>query len=215
MPTKMRSLYIALFAVAASTAAFDSEAIPAFARQTGRACSGCHFQSYPILNEVGRDFKAGGYTELGKDVGRIERDGLSLPSTLMGSVFTKIRYQKTNGAEAAGERTTNSGELQFPDEFALLFGGRVSRYIGFFLETQLTTPGDPLLATFKMPLMFDVGPVKAGVIPFTTDSLGASASFELLNTGAVHNQKPFEHGKQSSAQDYVIGEHQAEGFAFV
>jgi hypothetical protein len=133
----------------------------------------------------------------------------------MGSVFTKIRYQKTNGEDVEGTRTTNSGELQFPDEFSVLFGGRVGRNIGFFLEAQLSSPGEPVLATFKVPFIYEVGPVRAGVVPFTTDSLGVSASFELLNTGAVHNQKPFEHGHESSAQDYVIGEHQAEGFAFV
>ena len=215
MKNRIRSLCLAFSAVAAVFAASDAGAIPAFARQTGRTCSGCHFQNYPNLNEVGRAFKAGGYTEMGKDVGKIERDDLSLPSTLMGSIFTKIRYQKTNGADDPGTRTTNSGELQFPDEFSLLFGGRVSRNIGFFLEAQLSTPSEPLLATFKIPFMFDVGDTKVGVIPFTTDSLGVAASFELLNTGAVHNQKPFEHGHQSSAQDYVVGEYQAEGFALV
>ena len=215
MKNRIRSLCLAFSAVAAVLAASDSDAIPAFARQTNRACSGCHFQNYPNLNEVGRAFKAGGYTEMGKDVGRIEREDMSLPSTLMGSIFTKIRYQKTNGEDQPGTRTTNSGELQFPDEFSLLFGGRVSRNIGFFLEGQLANPSEPLLATFKIPFMFDVGPGKVGVIPFTTDSLGVAASFELLNTGAVHNQKAFEHAHQSTAQDYVVGEYQAEGFAFV
>src|SRR5690348_860829 len=129
---QVRSLCAAFVAAAAAFVAADCHAIPAFARQTGRACSGCHFQSFPALNEVGRDFKANGYTEIGKDVARIQKDDLSIPATLMGSVFTKIRYQKTNGEDVEGTRTTNSGELQFPDEFSLLFGGRVGRNIGFF-----------------------------------------------------------------------------------
>ncbi|MCW8895225.1 hypothetical protein [Sulfurimonas sp.] len=33
------------------------EANPAFARQVGMDCAGCHFQSMPKLNSFGREFK--------------------------------------------------------------------------------------------------------------------------------------------------------------
>jgi hypothetical protein len=37
-------------------------ALPAFARQTGLACTSCH-TAYPQLNAFGREFKLSGYTE--------------------------------------------------------------------------------------------------------------------------------------------------------
>src|ERR1019366_3130639 len=60
----------ALFAVAT-----ESHAIPAFARQVGVACSACHAQHFPVLNEDGRAFKAGGFTLMSKNP-KIEAEGL-------------------------------------------------------------------------------------------------------------------------------------------
>ena len=70
-----------------------ADAVPAFARQTGQACSTCHFQHFPMLNAFGRAFKAGGYTMVGGQ-SLVEGDDLSLPNTLNASLVTKIRYQK-------------------------------------------------------------------------------------------------------------------------
>ncbi len=203
-----------LLAVLALGAASPSHAIPAFARQTGSACSTCHFQHYPALNDFGRDFKAGGFTDMGKQE-KIEKPDLSLPSVLNASLFFKIRYQKTNGADTSPANPSNSGDVQFPDEFALLFGGRAGHNIGFFLEGQLANHDDPFLANFKMPFMYDVGSAKAGVIPFTSDGLGAAFGFELLNTGAVHNIRTIEHGGDTSAQQYIGTDTAAEGLALV
>src|SRR5207244_2364317 len=81
----------------------------------GNDCSTCHSQHYPTLNEVGRDFKAGGYTDMGTGKQeKIEKDDISLPGILNTSLFLKLRYQKTNGIELPGERTTNSGEWAAP-----------------------------------------------------------------------------------------------------
>lgn len=190
-----------------------AHAIPAFSRQTGLQCSGCHTQHFPTLNAFGRRFKLDGYTMLGPQA-RVEGKGLSLPAILNAALFFKVRLQKTNGVEAPGERTTNSGELQFPDEFALLLAGRVSQNIGFFLEGQLPTGGAAVLAGFKVPFSYTVGPVRASVIPFTTDALGAAYGFELLNTGAVRNIRFMEHRADFSAQQYVGTATAASGATF-
>ena len=103
----------------------ESKAVPAFARQTGQACSACHFQSFPMLTAFGRDFKAGGYTMVGGE-GLVEGEFLSLPSVLNAAVFLKTRYVKTNGDAdpATGQKTgTNAGRLDFPDEASLFAGG--------------------------------------------------------------------------------------------
>lgn len=191
-------------------------AIPGYSRQTGMACNACHFQSFPVLNEFGRSFKAGGYTMIGSQQKIEGSEGLSLPATLNASVVTKIRYQKSNGpATVAGTPTsTNDGQLQFPDEMLLMVGGRVSENIGVQLEMDLTG-GNPVVANFKMPFIYDVGGVKAGVIPFTTAGQGVAYGFELLNTGAVRGARIMEARKSFSAQQYINTGSDAQGIAVV
>jgi hypothetical protein len=179
------------------------------------SCTSCHFQKYPALNAFGRGFKASGYTTMGAQ-DTVNGEGLSLPSILNASIFFKIRYQKTNGTDVAGERTTNAGELQFPDEFALLLGGRVTEFAGFMIEGQLADASAPFVAGFKMPFTFKLGrSIRADVIPFTTDALGVAYGFELLNTGAVRNVRVNENRNAISAQQYIRTATAAEGFAFV
>jgi hypothetical protein len=188
--------------------ALPSQAVPAFARQTGKVCLACHQQHPPALNDYGMEFKASGYVDTkakplaGKD--------LSLADTLYAGLFMKLRHQTTNGhdglnADGAPAKSTHSGELQFPDEFALLLGGRVGKNIGFVLEGQLASEG-AVLAGFKFPMIWPLGEsgLKGGVVPYTTDALGASYGFELLSTGAVRNIRASEHRAETSAQQYVF-----------
>jgi hypothetical protein len=204
----------ALLLLATVHAPTVARAVPAYARQTGLACSACHTQHFPGLNALGRRFKLDGFTLIGAQ-GKVENSRLSLPLSLNASMYMKLRAQKTNGKDPDEVRTTNSWQLQFPDEFVLLIGGRVSQHIGFVLEGQLPEGGAAVLASFKIPFSYKIGGVQASVIPFTTDGLGASYGFELLNTGAVRNNRPMEHRNDVSAQQYVGTSSPASGAAFV
>lgn len=192
----------------------ESNAAPTFARQTGMACSTCHYQHFPALNAFGRSFKSGGYTMTGGQ-SMIEGDMLSVPTTLNASLITKIRYQKRNGETADGSAgALNKGELQFPDEGSLLIGGRAGEHIGFLLEAQIIDNNAPAFASFKMPVVYG-DDYKLSIIPFSTDSQGVSYSFELLNTGALRLMRPMEHRSQSSAQQYIGTSGAATGGALV
>lgn len=197
----------------------EASAIPAFARQTGLACQTCHFQHFPTLNAYGRSFKAGGFTQVGGQ-SLIEGERLSMPSALNASLVTKIRYQKRSGDNRAEGNNTgatgsaselNKGELQFPDEVALLIGGRGGEHVGFLLEASLKD-GDSRFTSFKMPFKFDAASTNLLVIPFTTDSQGAAYGLELLNTGALRLQRPIEHRSEFSAQQYIGTDGAATGF---
>jgi len=192
-----------------------ANAVPAFARQTGFGCTACHFQHYPALNAFGRFFKMGGFTMVGGEQAKnlVAGDILSMPSVLNASVVLKVRYQKTDGA--VGDSGTNRGELQFPDEAALFLGGRVGEHVGFALEGQMADPDGPFFASFKIPFAYDVKGITLSLIPFTTDALGSSFGFELLNTGAVRNLRVFEHRKEISAQQYLGTAREATGVSFV
>ena len=200
----------------------EANAVPAFARQTGQACSTCHFQHFPALNAFGRAFKAGGYTQIGGQ-GKIEGEDLSIPDTLNASLVTKVRYQKTNGSDVSSTAAVNEsklgrnkGELQFPDEAALFLAGRAGEHIGFVLEAQLKDDAAMAFANYKMPIVYDVGPVKVSVIPFTTDGGGAAYGFELLNTGAMSmHTTSVREGNNISAQSFIGVQTAAEGLALV
>ena len=218
LASRFRKILFSL-AVLATTAVFvtPSQAVPAFARQTGKACASCHFQHYPALNDYGRDFKASGYVDMGKQgtVKGTKDNELSLPEMLNASVFLKVRHQQSNGSDLPDAPTTASGQWQAPDEFALLLGGRVAPNIGFLIEAQLIDGAAPTLAGFKMPMIYNVAGKKAGIIPFTTDALGVAYGFELLNTGAVRNVRVAEHRNETSAQQYIGTATGAVGAAFV
>ncbi|MDP2690518.1 MAG: hypothetical protein Q8P48_10475, partial [Deltaproteobacteria bacterium] len=226
----MKKMLLSVVAVFLLTLAFyaprEASAVPAFARQTGMACNTCHFQHYPSLNAFGRTFKAGGYTMIGGQ-SMIEGDMLSIPSVLNASLVTKIRYQKRNGdnndpgaldvvgppaVDNSGLRALNKGEVQFPDEAALLIGGRAGEHFGFLLEAALQ--GGDSFTSFKAPVVFDVQDTKLSVIPFTTDALGVAYGLELLNTGALRSQRPIEHRTEMSAQQYIGTATAATGLTF-
>ena len=193
-------------------------ATPAFARQTGMSCSSCHFQHFPALNAFGRSFKQGGYTMIGGQ-SMIQSDSLSLPIALNASLISKLRYQKTNGDDKTNAK--NTGDLQFPDEAALVIGGRANENIGFILEASLKESGnDNNFNSFKTHFNYPVNGTNYGAVVFLTDAGGAPYGFELLNTGAQRFMRVAEERKATAAQQFISGTgspgaSEAEGIALV
>jgi hypothetical protein len=224
----MKKIVLSIAGVMAAAAfAPEASALPAFARQTGMACTACHQQHFPVLNGFGRAFKAAGYTMMGAQE-KVEGEHLSIPSTLNAAILAKVRYQKDNRASVktalAPANTTADGQLQFGDEFSLFFGGRVAENIGFMFEgntANSTAAGGTgnLLAGFKLPIMFDMGSAKIGVVPFTTDALGVQYGYELSSGGVLRANRWSENRRDTSAVQYNADQGadvgMATGFAFV
>lgn len=149
---KKMLLSAAAFAVVAvsavAVAPTTSEAVPAFARQTGAACLNCHFSAIPRLTAFGRTFRMNAFRDMGEQA-LIEDDHLSLPAIFNMSFLMKARISSghtTNGAGvtvasggAIGGAVGNATQIQFPDETALLFGGRVGEHMGMFVEMGAAT----------------------------------------------------------------------------
>jgi len=213
-------LGLALLAVFIFTAFVpEASALPAFARQTGLACSACHRQHFPILNNFGRSFKAAGYTMMGVQT-KIEGERLSIPSNLNASLMVKLRYQKDDSPGAGNNSSNNpgDGQLQFGDEFSVFLGGRVAENIGYLFEGNTVTSSS-LLSGFKLPISFDAGAANFSVIPFTTDSQGVQYGYELSSGGVVRSIRWAEHRRETSAIQYNadqgIDAGAATGFTFV
>lgn len=216
----MKKIVLSLAGVLAATAfAPEAMAVPSFARQTGMACSACHYQHFPVLSGFGMAFKASGYTMMGAQ-GKIEGEHLSIPDTLNGSGLVKLRYQKTNGApDVVNGATTNSGQWQLPDEMALFFSGRVSENVGFHIEANLAganSTNGGIATGFKLPMMWDVGGAKVGVVPFWTDVLGMAHGFELSSSAMVRGLRWAEDRRYISASSFIgMNSGGAVGAAFV
>lgn len=212
----MNNKNISFFVSVLVTAAFapEASAIPSFARQTGLTCQSCHAQHVPILNGFGQSFKAAGYPLMGPQ-GKVEGDRLSIPDTLNASMRLKARFQKSNGVDPdriPGD-STNSGQWQVPEEFALFFGGRIWETAGFFFEGEVA--GDQLISGFRLPIARSFNDFRLSFTPYMTDILGTSYGFDQASTGAVRNVRWAEHRKEISAQQYIGTDGAATGAAFV
>jgi len=203
----------------------QASALPVFARQTGMACSACHFQHFPMLNGFGRAFKSSAFTMIGAQ-GKVDGEGLSIPNTLNMAALITAGYEKSNmKAEDTPKIALNTGNGQFyvpgnGGELSLFVGGRVTDNAGFLTEIGTTYPAG--MSAAKLPILFEVTEgTRAGLVLFTT-GLGVSYGFETLNTGAnsVHLMSGVggmadSHSTTLSAQQYIGTGTGATGLAFV
>jgi hypothetical protein len=185
----MKKIVLSLAGVLAAAAfAPEASALPVFARQTGMACSACHFQHFPLLNSFGRAFKSAGFTMVGAQ-GKIEGDRLSIPDTLNMAFLSSMGYVKSNQTPINNGANKNPGNGGFylpgiAGEASLFVGGRVSDFAGFLSE--ITLSGAAAIDSGKLAVLPEIGSsgIHAGAVPFATNGQGASYGFEYLNTGA-------------------------------
>ena len=226
----MKKIVLSLAGVVAAAAfAPEASALPVFARQTGMACSACHFQHFPLLNAFGRAFKEGGFTMMGAEP-KVEGDNLSIPAYLNMAVLTSMGYIKSNQTADTSGVTKNYGNGVWgvpgvgfggQGEASLFVGGHVSDFAGFLSEITLGGTG-AALGSAKLPMLYDMGSAKIGVVPFATNGQGASYSMEVANTGAnaIHSITNTvgpngEFINAVSAQQYIGTATNALGLGFV
>ena len=202
---KKTLLSAAAFAVVAvsavAVAPTTSEAVPAFARQTGAACLNCHFQAIPRLTAFGRTFRMNAYRDMGEQ-GLIEDEHLSLPAVFNMSFLMKARISNGATKNGAGVQTAGGGvigtagatanksAIQFPDETALLFGGRLGEHAGMFVEMGYVpgTSGMQMLG-YKVAYVIDIDGGLIAVALGTSDALGLSSVFNDPSNAISRNTR--------------------------
>jgi hypothetical protein len=186
----MKKVALTLASVAAiATFAPEASAVPVFARQTGMACSACHFQHFPLLNGFGRSFKSSAFTLMGAQ-GKVEGENegvkVDIPDRLNMAVLSSAYWQNEGGQPANQARwgvPASGGEL------SIFYGGRASEYAGFLSELGAAgTAGAAATGAAKLAMLFPVADMRAGVVAYTGGQ-GAAYSFEYLNTGAADTHK--------------------------
>jgi hypothetical protein len=172
----MKKIVLSLAGVMAAVAfAPEASAVPVFARQTGMACSACHFQHFPLLNGFGRAFKSAGFTMMGAQ-GKVEGEHLDIPDRLNMGVLTTMRYETVSGTPNAARYTVPSSG----GETAIFLGGRISEFAGFLTE---------IAGAAKLAVLFPVADARVGFVAHTSTGQGVAYSFETQNTGAANTHK--------------------------
>lgn len=110
--------------------------VPSFSRQTGLACSACHYQ-FPQLTPFGRLFKLNGYTltalpTIGQPGDSAKHESLKLASIPPLAVMLVTGLTQTSKAQPGAQNAT----VSFPQQLSLFVAGAITPNIGIF--TQFT-----------------------------------------------------------------------------
>ncbi len=111
-------------------AATDAQAVPAFARKTGMACSACHV-SWPKLNDFGEAYRDRGYRIQN---GEPEPNGHPLDYVPV-ALRSTAGYQgtvTTHQATDLGQKTVRTGGM-LPPAADLIIGANLSRHLSVFV----------------------------------------------------------------------------------
>ena len=111
----------------------EAQALPSYSRQTGLACSSCHYTP-PELNAFGRQFKLQGYTFATKpEVSEEEKDhntGLNILENFPLSVLFFTSFTSTKSPQPS----TQNGNFQFPQQASLFLAGKWADHVGSFAQ---------------------------------------------------------------------------------
>ena len=151
-----RTTFVLCFGMLMLSAALNPPkmtALPSYARQTGLACSGCHYNP-PELNPAGRRFKLMGYvdkadeTKVIKTDGGKTRAGLDLLASLPLSVMMDVSFTSTKSPVPNTTSTspplppTQNGNFEFPQDISLFLSGAWTTHVGSFLQVTYSSQGD-------------------------------------------------------------------------
>ena len=119
------------------------EAVPSYARQTGLACSGCHYTP-PELNPAGRRFKLLGYVDKADETKVVKADPgkkrapLDLLSSLPLSAWLETSFTSTKSTVPG----TQNGSIEIPQDVSLFLSGAWTTHVGSFMQVTYDTQDD-------------------------------------------------------------------------
>lgn len=120
-----------------------ASAVPSYARQTGLACSGCHYTP-PELNPAGRRFKLLGYVDRADDSKVVKSDpgkkhaALDLLASLPLSAMFETSFTSTKSPVPG----TQNGSVELPQDVSLFLSGAWTTHVGSFVQVTYNTQDD-------------------------------------------------------------------------
>jgi len=118
-------------------------AVPSYARQTGLACSGCHYTP-PELNPAGRRFKLLGYVDRADETKVVKADGgkkraaLDLLASFPLSAMFETSFTSTKSTVPG----TQNGSAEMPQDVSLFLAGAWTSHVGSFAQVTYNTQND-------------------------------------------------------------------------
>ncbi|MDE3062801.1 MAG: hypothetical protein KGJ51_07040, partial [Acidobacteriota bacterium] len=131
---------LAVLSIIIGTSTRSAMALPSYARQTGLACSGCHYTP-PELNPAGRLFKLLAYTQkLDKSTVPApdpdkRRPALEMLQTLPLGAWFETSMTSTKKAVPG----TQNNNVEFPQDISLFLAGAWTDHLGSFLQVTFDT----------------------------------------------------------------------------
>lgn len=124
-----------------------AQAVPSYARQTGLACSGCHYTP-PELNPAGRRFKLMGYVDRADETKVIKQDGTKKRTglDLLGSLPLSVMLETSFTSLKTPQPQTQNGNFELPQDISLFLSGAWTSHVGSFVQVTYSTQDDHFTA---------------------------------------------------------------------
>ncbi len=136
MPIELLALTVIVMTMIGTAAA-----VPSYSRQTGLACSACHYAP-PELNAFGRKFKLEGYTFVTKpevsDEKKDHNSALHLLEVFPISLIFDTSFTNTKTQQPG----TQNGNFEFPQAFSFFLAGRWADHVGSFMQVTYDAQAD-------------------------------------------------------------------------
>jgi len=132
-----------LFVILGLAAVFTGSAyaVPSYSRQTGMACSSCHYAP-PELTPFGRQFKLEGYTFTTKEQVTEEKKDHNTALHLLAQFPLSIIFDTSLTVLKSPQPGTQNGNFQFPQAASLFLAGAWTDHIGSFVQVTYDSQGD-------------------------------------------------------------------------
>jgi hypothetical protein len=112
--------------------------VPGYSRQTGMACSACHYQ-FPQLTPFGRLFKLNGYTLTGlPTIGQPGDSGSKQSLKLLPIPALAVMAVSSLTHTSSAQPGTQNGTAALPQQFSLFAAGAITPKLGMFSQFTYT-----------------------------------------------------------------------------
>jgi hypothetical protein len=118
-----------------------AHAVPSYSRQTGLACSSCHYAP-PELTPFGRTFKLEGYTFTTKPEITEEKKDHNTVLNLLEQFPLSIIFDTSITATKSPQPGTQNGNFEFPQAASLFLAGAWTSHIGSFVQVTYDSQAD-------------------------------------------------------------------------
>jgi hypothetical protein len=115
----------------------EARAVPSYSRQTGLACSSCHYTP-PELNAFGRQFKLEGYTFATKAEVSEEKKDHNSELHILENFPLSVLFFTSFSTVKSPVPTTQNGNFEFPQQASLFLAGRWGDHVGSFAQVTYT-----------------------------------------------------------------------------